>query len=203
MPTTDQRAEGCFLQLIWILHHVAWHLDVSKQTLVDGNNFICNVCCDEDSRRNQVQLGGININGQPIVVDIDESYLILPSKVPPREGTDSECSGLSREREWPMLAASGALPNCTVTLLAIIQQWRLSGTHIMSDGWAAYNNVAQINGGVYLHDVVVHQHNFVDTNNADIHTQNIDNLWMRAKRKLRRQFGTTRALFDTYLEESM
>ena len=101
-----------------------------------------------------------------------------------------------------MLAASGALQNC-VDVLPIFQQWCLSDTHIMSDGWAAYNNVAQINGEMFLHDVAVHQHNFVDPNNADIHTQNIEYLWMRAKRKLRRQFGTTRALFDTYLEEFM
>jgi len=32
----------------------------------------------------------------------------------------------------------------------------------------------------------------------DIHTQNIENMWMRLKRKLRRQFGTSRALFQTY-----
>jgi hypothetical protein len=35
--------------------------------------------------------------------------------------------------------------------------------------------------------------NFV---NPDIHTQNIENMWMRVKRKLRRQFGTSRALFQ-------
>ena len=73
----------------------------------------------------------------------------------------------------------------------------------MSDGWAAYQNLAQFNGGVYLHDVIVYQHNFVDPLHPDVHTQNIENLWMRAKRKLRRQFGTTRPLFDTYLEEFM
>ena len=33
------------------------------------------------------------------------------------------------------------------TLLPIIQQWCLPGTHIMSDGWAVWNNVAQLNGG--------------------------------------------------------
>ena len=37
--------------------------------------------------------------------------------------------------------------------------------------------------------------------NPDIHTQNIENMWMRVKRKLRRQFGTSRALFQTYLSE--
>ena len=33
--------------------------------------------------------------------------------------------------------------------------------------------------------------NFV---NSDIHTQNIEDMWMRVKRKLRLQFGTSRAL---------
>ena len=67
------------------------------------------------------------------------------------------------------------------TLLPLIQQWCLPVTHVMSDGWAAYQNLAQFNGGVYLHDVIVHQHNFVDPLHPDVHTQNIENLWMRAK----------------------
>ena len=87
------------------------------------------------------------------------------------------------------------------TLVPLIQQWCLPGTHIISDGWAAYSNLSQLNGGVYLHDVVVHQENFVDPLHPEIHTQNVENLWMRAKRKLCRQFGTTRQLFDTYLRE--
>ena len=60
----------------------------------------------------------------------------------------------------------------------------------------------------YLHDVVVHQENFVDPLHPEIHTQNVEIQWIRAKRKLRRQFGTTthlfdttRQLFDTYLRE--
>ena len=40
---------------------------------------------------------------------------------------------------------------------------------IISVGWAAYKKVAQINGGVRLQD-------------AEIHTQHIENVWMRAKR---------------------
>ena len=34
-----------------------------------------------------------------------------------------------------------------------------------------------------------------------MHTQNIKNTWMRAKRKLRRQYGTSEALFPSYLSE--
>ena len=33
-------------------------------------------------------------------------------------------------------------------------------------------------GGVYLHDVVVHQQNFVDPPHPELHTQNCENLWM-------------------------
>ena len=32
----------------------------------------------------------------------------------------------------------------------------------MSDDWGAYQNIAQLNGRVYLPDVVVHQYNCVD-----------------------------------------
>ena len=73
--------------------------------------------------------------------------------------------------------------------------------HIMSDGWPAYHNLDQLNGGVYIHDVVIHEQNFVDPLHPEVHTQNVENMWMRAKRKLRRQFGTARPLFITYLEE--
>ena len=87
-----------------------------------------------------------------------------------------------------------------VTIQPIIQQWLLPGTHIMSDGWPAYHNLDQFNDGVYLHDVVIHEQNFVDPLHPEIRTQNEDNIWMRAKRKLRRQFGTARPLFVTYLK---
>ena len=55
-----------------------------------------------------------------------------------------------------------------------------------------------LNDGVYLHDIVVHQQNFVDPLQPNVHTKNIENRWMRPNRGFQRQFGTTRALFSTY-----
>ena len=55
--------------------------------------------------------------------------------------------------------------------------------------------------GIYAHSVIVHQENFVDEQDGDIHTENIENLWMRVKRKFRKMFGTSRALFNSYLQE--
>jgi len=62
----------------------------------------------------------------------------------------------------------------------------LPGSHIVSDGWASYAQIDRIHGGIYTHSVVVHQDNYVDPNEQDTHTQNVENMWMRAKKKLRR-----------------
>jgi len=50
----------------------------------------------------------------------------------------------------------------------------------------------------YTHEAVIHDPNFV---NPDIHTQNRENMWMHVKRKLRRQFGTSRALLRISMDE--
>ena len=60
------------------------------------------------------------------------------------------------------------------TLEALILQHCLPGTHIISDGWAAYRNVAALQNGIYQHSVVVHERYFVDPNDAEKRTQNIE-----------------------------
>ena len=62
------------------------------------------------------------------------------------------------------------------TLLQIIKDVILPGTHIISDN------------GAYTHDVINHEDNFVDPNNLDIHTQNIDSMSSRAKRIFRQMY---------------
>ena len=83
------------------------------------------------------------------------------------------------------------------TLEPIIRRWFLPGSRIISDGWRSYDLLNQLDFGMYDYDVVVHQRNFVDQADETIHTQNIENTWQRAKRKLRR-YGTSQVLFTSY-----
>ena len=77
------------------------------------------------------------------------------------------------------------------TLEPIIRRWILPGTHIISDGWAAYAKIENVANEIYTHSVIVHERNFVDPIGPGVHAQLIENTWMRAKQKLRRQHGTS------------
>jgi len=80
----------------------------------------------------------------------------------------------------------------------IIMAHDLPGTVVMTDAWGGYVNVPRLNNGVYVHEVVVHAHNFVDPQRPDVHTQTIEGMWMQAKLKLRYQNGTSRDLFHIW-----
>jgi hypothetical protein len=53
------------------------------------------------------------------------------------------------------------------------------GTHIISDGWAAYANLSTMG---YQHSVVIHDENFVSPDDSNIHTQRIESTWSSLKR---------------------
>ena len=54
----------------------------------------------------------------------------------------------------------------------------MPGTIIVSDRWAAYANINTIGGGNYTHDVIVHDRHFVDPTDDEVHTQNVETMWM-------------------------
>ena len=170
-----------------------------RNTVVDW----CNFCRDETENhleRNPQEIGGFDANGEQIVVEIDETKFFH----------GKYHRGQWREGHWVFGGIERGSAKCFLvevpdrtahTLQQKIQQYILPGTHIISDGSAAYADIPQIAGGIYSHEVVVHERHFVSPNDDTVHTQNIQNTWMRAKRKLRRQFGTSRQLFPTYIHE--
>jgi len=149
---------------------------------------------------NADEIGGMDVMGEPIIVEIDESKYFHRKYH----------RGQWREGHWVFGGVERSSGKCflvevgdrtAATLEAVIRKKILPGSHIMSDGWAAYRNLEQLANGIYMHSVVVHERNFVNPLDPNIHTQTIENLWMRAKRKLKRQFGTSRANFPSYLRE--
>lgn len=168
-------------------------------TVVDWSNY-CRKECQTWVERQPCQIGGMDENGVPIVVEVDET----------KYSHRKYHRGLWRLGHWVFGAVERDSGRCflaeipdrkTQTLHSIIKQHILPGSHVISDELPAYKDIDKIHRGIYIHSVVNHQKNFVDPNDCDIHTQNIESVWMRAKRKLRRQGGTSRDLFPSYLDE--
>ncbi|KAK6990124.1 hypothetical protein BgiMline_013399 [Biomphalaria glabrata] len=172
---------------------------IDKSIVTDWCNFLREECAQWNETHAMI-IGGVDENFEPIVVEIDESKYFHRKYH----------RGQWREGHWVFGGVERESGRCflvevpdrrAATLEQCIVQHILPGSHIISDGWAAYANIPQIGQGIYSHSVIVHQQNFVDPLDPEIHTQNIENLWMRAKRKLKRQFGTSGALFQSYLDE--
>ncbi|KAK0064328.1 hypothetical protein Bpfe_005987 [Biomphalaria pfeifferi] len=87
-----------------------------------------------------------------------------------------------KEERWTFTALSEAInikENCLIWLAK------------QSRSIAAFANIAKIHSGIYSHSVVKQQ----------VHTTNVEKLWMRAKRLLRRQFGSSTIQFSTSVNE--
>ena len=169
----------------------------SWDTIVNYNNYFRKECCEWLLTTNQL-LGGFDANGQSVFVEVDESYFFHRKYHRGRRRVGKWVVGLVERgtgRCWMEVVVRRDAP----TLERIITNHVLPGTTVVTDAWRGYQNVAQINNGVYDHAVIVHAREFVDSVDPDIHTETIEGLWMLAKRKLRYQSGTSRGLFASYL----
>jgi hypothetical protein len=84
------------------------------------------------------------------------------------------------------------------TLLPIIQEWILPGTRIVSDMWAAYGGINNLQQQ-YNHRWVNHRLNFVDPGDRTVHTNGIEGQWAILKNELRHLRGLSADLFESYL----
>ena len=157
-----------------------------SNTVSDWYNF-CRDVCETDLVGKSEKIGGPGT-----IVEIDESVF----------SRRKYNRGRLTETKWVFGGIQRGTKKCFLveverrdadTLLPIIQQYIEPGTHIIHDGWRAYNNIHLLPEN-YTHATIIHAENFVDPANPETHTQSIESVWGRAKRMLRHQYGTSREL---------
>ena len=84
-------------------------------------------------------------------------------------------------------------------LIPLIQRTVLPGTTIMSDRWAAYNQLSTLG---YRHLSVNHSENFIDPATG-AHTQTIEGFWGHSKALFKSMRGARREQLPAYLDEVM
>lgn len=172
----------------------------SEHTVTDWANF-CREVCSQWLENHPASLGGLDpITLVPKVVEIDESNFIKRKYHRGRLLPEQWVFGAVERGNTSNMYLECVASRDAATLLPIIEDKIEPGTIIVSDMWAAYNNIRHSPNG-YEHLTVNHSLNFVNPNDRDAHTQTIEGMWARAKRKLKNMNGTSPELFRSYLDE--
>lgn len=174
------------------------HLGISENSLVNHYNY-CRDICSWQLLQQPILLGGLNV-----VVQIDESLFV---KAKYQRG-----HAQYRPQRWVFgiydtVAKRGYITFVNSrdegTLLPIIQQIILPGSIIHSDEWRAYNGITRLpHPQPYRHHRVNHSANFRDPVTG-VHTNHVEAMWSRAKRKFKIMNGTNEQLIPSYLDEFM
>ena len=85
-------------------------------------------------------------------------------------------------------------------LIPLITKYIRPGSIIHSDLWRAYNSIPSPPHR-YTHATVNHSETFLNLDNPDVHTQNIQSMWSTYKRKFRHQAGNNSETYQTYFPE--
>jgi hypothetical protein len=83
-------------------------------------------------------------------------------------------------------------------LCHLIREHVFPGTHIMTDGWAAYTGLSMMG---YQHGIVIHDDNIVSPYDSEVHTQRIESTWSSLKRFLRLRGGNKGPHYLEYIYE--
>lgn len=167
--------------------------EVSENTITDYYNYCREVCAVSLTSENCV------LGGPGEVVEIDESKFFKRKYNKGRV--------LSAQQEgWVFGGIQRSTKECFMvrvkdrskeTLLPLIRKYIKPGTTIISDEWKAYSQLQQHG---YQHNTVCHKVNFVNPQNKEVHTQNIENSWRYAKNTYPERY-TSEQLRDSYLQE--
>ncbi len=190
----------------WVYNHRQF--DAKKEAeVLDRGTLVhwygrCREVCDEWLQQNAqtTVLGGLDQNGQPTVVEVDESMFFKRKYNRGRQVQQRWVFG-GIQRNTGMVFMVEVDRRDAPTLEREIVAHIRPGTRIITDGWQGYNGISRIPGQNYIHDVIVHDVHFVDPNDPTIHTQRVENLWMRVKKHFRERHGLYTEKFTLAVHE--
>ena len=175
------------MQVGWFVRH----LGLSSRTVVDWLNFcreVCMVCIEGESRQ---------IGGYGYIVEIDESKFVKRKyhRGKARKCEDWVLGGICRETgECFMRIVKNRTKE---TLLEHIQMYVKPGTVIITDCWAAYKDLKDLEGMDYTHYTVNHSDTYVDPVTG-AHTNTIEGTWAHCKRACPK-IGLRSSFLDGYI----
>jgi transposase-like protein len=147
---------------------------------------------------NREMLGGLDDNGCRKIVEIDES-LFFRRKYNRGRHTEANWVFGMLERGSRKCALFPVPDRSAATLLPIIRANCHPETIIISDCWSSYRSFFE--DPSFYHLTVNHSLNFVSPDSPLVHTQNIENTWMHAKKSKRYRSGGSRDDLEGYLYE--
>ena len=95
----------------------------------------------------------------------------------------------------PLLHGGETLRRDKETLIPLIQKYIRLSSIMMSDCWATYSSLSQLG---FTHRQINHSNNFVDPEDATIHTQYVERLW-RSIKKSRKRSGMRSLYLKQYI----
>ncbi|ODM92408.1 putative transposase-like protein [Orchesella cincta] len=165
-----------------------------KDAALDWYSFCRQICYDVVAEMN------ICIGGDGLHVEIDETHIFKRKYNRGRQLATEHVwvfGGICRESKEAFLQV---VPDRSGnTLWPIIQQRVHPGTIIMTDSARVYASLHQANRGGYEHYSVNHRRNFVDPNDANVHTNTVERQWGLLKGMLTGCMNEER--LDVYLGE--
>ena len=159
------------------------NLNISVKTSVDWRSFCCEVT--EAWLDRQPPIGG-----QDVIVEIDETLIVRRKYNVGRQVPQLWLFGgierVSKKRFIVPLVDDKNQPEARnkENLIGYIIKYILPGSVIYSDQWRAYSSVAEEG---FRHRTINHSLNFVDPQDKEVHTQNIERLWLDIKQYIKRQ----------------
>ncbi|RUS71460.1 hypothetical protein EGW08_020775 [Elysia chlorotica] len=152
---------------------------VDPQTGAFGKTF-CSEVTDEWYRQ-QAPIGG------PGVVEIDETLITRRKynrgRLPTQIWLFGGIERVSKRKFIVPLTGDVAENRTKETLLPLITKYIVKGSVIYSDAFRSYHTLKDLG---YTHSVVNHSKNFVDPEDPNVHTQNIERLWKDVKSWVKR-----------------